>query len=360
MKFALRGTKVLVYGLWTLGYCLAFVVFAYMAFPYARLKEYVVARVNSGASEGAHLQIEGLSWSFRFPGVVAEGVEWTPAPAADAKGPTPGLRIEKVYAGVAPLAFLLGSKSVELSFDGLGGHASGKLSEKGALRTVRFELEGLELAQVPQIVESLGVPVLGTLSGTGEVRLQEKSWAKADGKFELHGEGIMVGSPKAKIKGLLPAMDLGELTVRGEIEAGRLKLEELKADGKDIKLSADGSVRLRDRLEMSVLELDLKLNFTTAYRGRDESTKALFGEPGSNIPGLFESATSRMLAKREDGSFEARVTGPMLRPALRPAGAAGAPANAEDRAARRRNVGRAGAKPEAPTRAAPQQEAAPD
>jgi hypothetical protein len=88
-----------------------------------------------------------------------------------------------------------------------------------------------------------------------------------------------------------------------------LKLDECVAQGRDIDLSLTGGLRLRKRLESSLAELELKFSFTEKYKTQNELTKALFGDPNSKIPGLFDTATSALLTKNEDGSYSARLYG---------------------------------------------------
>jgi hypothetical protein len=50
-------------------------------------------------------------------------------------------------------------------------------------------------------------------------------------------------------------------------------------------------------------------------------TKALFGQPDSKIPGLFDTATTGHLSKQDDGSYGARLSGTLARLNPRPLGA---------------------------------------
>src|SRR4029079_10367998 len=72
-KIELRQLRWVAYGL---AYLFTFLVFAYLSFPYDRLRQYVVSMYNA-AQTGPNpdrLEIDSLSWSWRFPGIVAHGV----------------------------------------------------------------------------------------------------------------------------------------------------------------------------------------------------------------------------------------------------------------------------------------------
>ena len=65
-KFELRQLRWVAYGL---AYLFTFVVFAYLSFPYDRLRQYLVSSYNA-AQVGLNpdrLEIDSLSWSWRRP-----------------------------------------------------------------------------------------------------------------------------------------------------------------------------------------------------------------------------------------------------------------------------------------------------
>jgi hypothetical protein len=128
---------------------------------------------------------------------------------------------------------------------------------------------------------------------------------------DLAAEDLVIGDGKAKIQGMiaLPELHMGAFTLKAGITAGRLKLDECVAQGRDIDLALTGGLRLRKKLEASLAELELKFSFSEKYKTHNELTKTLFGDPNSKIPGLFDTATSTLLTKNEDGSYSARLYG---------------------------------------------------
>lgn len=106
---------------------------------------------------------------------------------------------------------------------------------------------------------------------------------------------------------------MGAFTLKAGITGGRLKIDECVAHGKDMDLALTGGLRLRKRLEGSLAELELKFSFSEKYKTQSDLTKALFGQPDSKIPGLFDTATKGLLTKQADGSYAARLFGPFTR-----------------------------------------------
>lgn len=332
MSWNPRAKRWLRNGLYVVGYALALVVFAYVAFPYGRLKQFLVAEFNGAQGpSGSRLAVEKLTWSMHFPGVVATGVELRSGVVKDDAKPSLPLRLDEVRATVSPLSFLVGNRVVSFALKGLGGNSSGRVGQNAAGRRVSVNMESLELGRIPQVGDALGVPLHGAISGAVRLDVPEGKWSKADGAIELAVDGMTVGAPASKIMGLLPAIDLGALSLRAESTNGRVKVSELTANGKDLSLSATGSVRLRDRWRLSLAELDANLEFSTSYRSRDESTKVVFEQPSAKIPSLFDTTTSRYLSKTKEGQYQTRVVGPLAKPSVRPAVSKNAAASSRSR-----------------------------
>ena len=324
-KFELRQLRWVAYGL---AYLFTFLIFAYLSFPYDRLRQYLVSTYNAAqtAPNPDRLEIDSLSWSWRFPGVVAHGVRLTvgssePKPAAEAttvdasaevKPPPPQvLEASQIYVSLSPIALLTGARAASFGAKALGGEISGWAKDSSAARRMELQLDGVNPGAIPQLAAAIGLPLSGRLSGHIAVDLPENNLLKAEGTVDLAAEDLVIGDGKAKIQGMiaLPELHVGALTLKAGITGGRLKLDECVAQGRDVDLSLTGGLRLRKRLEGSLAELELKFSFSEKYKSQTELTKTLFGEPNSKIPGLFDTATSTLLTKNEDGSYSARLYG---------------------------------------------------
>ena len=312
------------------GYLLLFAFFAYVSFPYDRLRQFVVASYNAaqtGVSPN-RLEIDSMSWSWRFPGVVAEGVRLVvsapPAPEGEKQLPPQYLEAEKVFVSASALALVGGSRRASFGADALGGEITGLASDSDAARKLELELDDVEPGSIPQLASAIGLPLAGKLSGHISLDLPERNLMKAEGSVELAAEDLVLGDNKAKIANTiaLPELHIGAFSLKAQITGGRLKIDECTAQGKDVELSLAGSVRLRPRIETSLADLDLKFSFSDKYKTQSDLTKALFGQPDSKVPGLFDSVTSSSLSKQEDGAYAARLTGPFSR--IKPRPAAGA------------------------------------
>ncbi len=329
-KLGLRHLRWVAYGL---AYLFTFILFAYLCFPYDRLRQHLVATYNASqlGPTPDRLEVDSLTWSWRFPGVVARGVRLTmgslePKPASSGMTveassettpppPAPVLAADEVYVSFSPLSLLSGARAASFGAEALGGEVSGWARDAADLRRLELQLDGINPGAVPQVAAAIGLPISGRVSGQIAIDLPENNLMKAEGTVDLAAEDLVLGDGKAKIQNTiaLPELHMGAFTLKAGITGGRLKLDECAAHGKDIDLALTGGLRLRKRLEGSLAELELKFSFSDAYKSKSDLTKALFGQPDSKIPGLFDTATKGMLTKQADGSYAARLYGPFSR-----------------------------------------------
>jgi type II secretion system protein N len=318
--------KILRYAGYPVFYLAVFAIFLVVTFPHHRLKERIEAEFNARQppAEGMHLSIDEMS-GYWLTGVEAEGIKLTipPGPPGEngkVKEPKV-LEITEAHARVSLLRLLVGTTHVSFAADAFGGSLSGYTSDGGDARTIEIEMEEVAAGELPILAQAVGLPMAGTLSGTVELELPEGKLAQAVGHIELTGQGLAVGDGKAKIKNTiaLPKLNLGELSLVAEATDGRLKIEKLSAKGKDAEVVGDGSIRLRDPFDSSLAELSLRFKFEDGYKNKNDMTRGLFGAPGSSMPGLFDLDPDNKRAKRPDGFYAWRLTGPLGKLDAKPA-----------------------------------------
>jgi len=330
-----RAKKALKALLYPLFYLVALVCSLSLTFPYDRLKERLIAEFNSRqpAGTGSRLEVDAMS-GYWLSGVEAQGVRLvppTPVQSGDTKAKAPApIELADIHVRLSLLRLLVGTTHLNFGGDAFGGSVSGYTSDADGARHISIELDGVNVNDLPVLREAVGLPMEGKLSGMVELKLPESKLSKAEGKIDLTIVDLAIGDGKAKIRDTiaLPKVAAGELTLVAEASDGRLKIEKLSASGKDLELAADGSIRLRDPFDSSLAELSMRFKFSDAFKKRNDTTKALFGEPGSSMPGLFDLDPKNKRAKRPDGFYAFRMTGPLAKLDAQPAplGAASAPA----------------------------------
>jgi type II secretion system protein N len=296
-------------------------LFAYLTFPYDRVKERVIAELESQSSGPSAQRVEvdslGPYW---LGGIAARGFRIiTPRPATEASDRPPSkLSFDKVHARVRLLPLLIGRVSVSFGAQAYGGHIDGVTYASSDGRRVEATLDGLDIGQFEPLGELLGgAPVTGTLGGIVDWVLPESKLSKATGTLALAIADLSIGDGKVKLAGklALPRLSVGLLELSAEAKSGVLKIQRLAAQGQDLDLIGEGRLVLRDAPLDSMSDLYLRFRFSDGYRNRSEMTKSLFGSPGSSLPALFELGDPRVKAsKRPDGFYGWRMAGELKAP----------------------------------------------
>jgi type II secretion system protein N len=299
------------------------VVFSYVTLPWDRVKHALVDGFN--ASSPLTLQIEDLSWSWHFPGISATGVKFVgSAPEPDASGkakPAPEYLVDDLYARVSIFPLLWGTQKVGFSMDGFGGAIDGVAKVSSEAHELDIELDGVDAGKLPYLADLVGVPLAGTVDGKIELKLPQNKFTLAEGSIELHIADFAIGDGKAKIRDTiaLPRVNAGKFDLVAEVSEGTVKVTELKTSGPDLEVVSDGRIRLMDRLDASLAELNLRFKFSDAYKNKDDTTRGIFGAPNSNVPGLLDLDPKIHRAHRDDGFYAWHITGPLLRLNFNPA-----------------------------------------
>jgi type II secretion system protein N len=243
-----------------------------------------------------------------------------PAAEGEKQPPPQYLEAQEVFVSASPLALLTGAQQASFGAHALDGEVSGWARDSAESRRLELQLDGVNPGAIPQLASTVGLPLAGSLSGHISIEVPEGNFSKAEGTVDLAAEDLVLGDGKAKIQNTiaLPELHMGAFVLKAQIAGGRLKIDECTAQGRDLDLALTGSLRLRPRIEQSIADLELKFSFAEKYRSQSDMTKAIFGQPESKIPGVFDAATSAHLSKQEDGSYAARLNGSLTRLQPRP------------------------------------------
>ncbi len=294
-------------------YLFALVLFSYLTFPYNRLAERIVQEFNAKQTGPKPMRLKlGDMSSYWMSGVEAEAITLTSPAEPDEEG-KPGkpkvMTIDTAHASVSLFRLLFGTLKISFGADAFGGELYGSTVNSEEGRELEVELEDLDLGQAPLFGDIVGLPLAGKLNGTIELLMPEEKLSKADGKISLKVADLAAGDGKAKIRDTiaLPRLEAGELALEAEAKAGNIKITNFSANGPDLKLESDGTLRLRDTFDASLLNLNISFKFQERYTNKSDITKSLFGS--GSMPGLFDMDPKMKHAKRADGSYGWRASG---------------------------------------------------
>lgn len=291
-------------------YLFTFVIFCYLTFPYDILRSRIALWLSDmqkgNSAQKARIEIDKLSPSW-FTGVRAKGVRYILPPSSKADAPAKPTVIEadEVRASISLLSRLIGRTKVGFYVRIFDGVVEGTFFDSSSERRLSLEMSDLQVGQMAPLVDLIGLPLNGSAKGNVELVFADKRASKANGIVKVTINDLSIGDGKAKIRNLmaLPKITLGEVTLDAEAKDGSLRINKMEAASKDIEFTAEGKIALRDDPLESLSDVYLKFKINDAYRTRDDKTKAIFGEPGSKIPPLFEADPKIRESKRTDGFY---------------------------------------------------------
>jgi hypothetical protein len=175
---------------------------------------------------------------------------------------------------------------------------------------LEIRLSDIDLAQIAPLEQTVSVPMQGRATGSLMLTSQAGKWSKASGALELTVSDMVLGDGKSKFRGLmaLPPAQLGAFVIEAKADAGTLKVEKFGASGKDVELSGEGTVKLKEPWDGSTADLWLRFGFSDEYKNKDDRTKALFVDDGP-FPALINQDRKLKKAKRADGLWGFHVHG---------------------------------------------------
>ena len=296
-------------------------LFVALTFPYDSVRAKIVGSFNAQQKPGAaqqELQIEDLS-GYWVTGVHASGVKLVSA-STDPATPPPEIQIDEVRARLQLLPLLIFRKVIKFDLTMLEGEASGKVSEHGADRSIELEFDGVDVGQIGPIKQAIGLPIQGKLYGTISLELPGSKASKANGTIALELRELTLGDGKAKLKipglpgeGLtIQKLTVGTLVIDGEAKDGTLKLTKVSSNGPDAIVDGEGTVKLRELANESIVDVTLGLRISDAYKNKSDANKGLFA--------MLDLAPDAKAAKRPDGTFGVRLSGLLGRLKPAPAG----------------------------------------
>jgi len=314
-------SKALKYGGYVAFFGACFTLSAYLTFPYDRVKDLLVRRVQAQATPGApgpKLTIEELGphWlnGVSMTGVVFERPGETPSDAPSR------IAVDELDVSVSPWSLLGKGIALSVAAQVGDGDLSGDYeTQEGGPTHLELALDELDLERFG-LGGLLGVPLGGLASGTIDVALAVKqNETQGDVKLEIENTRIGDGKGKIKIPGMiggltLETIDAGKLELSIAIKDGVATIEKLESKGKDLELSGSGSFRLSQPLALSRADVTLSAKPNKAYFERSDR--------GRGMMMAMEMNDTVKRATSSDGTMRFRLTGTLTALHAAPASAA--------------------------------------
>lgn len=241
--------RALWYGLYTL---LLFGVFLFAHLPYRELAQRVL---QSAQPEGMRIDLGDVRFAW-WNGFELRDVRIAPA------DPSRPAFFESSSLYVRPaLGELVRGELHTLDVSGVvyGGAVEGSVST-GELNHVTLQFDGVQPHRYPLLTSWLdGGQLAGRLSGMISIETRGRDINDVRAAGDLHLADAELVDAKFNAFPVAP-LHFDGVAARFDLQGGRLEVQELKVDGKEILLDASGQVAMRSPLADSVLNLKLKLD----------------------------------------------------------------------------------------------------
>jgi type II secretion system protein N len=310
----------------------SFVLFAYWTFPYDRARDFVIQEIESPAgpdgqrrASGVRVEIGSMDPSW-VTGVDLTAVRISTTPEDPTDTPIE-MFIDEASARISLLSLLGGTTAVSYDAKLAGGTIEGEFADGSDSTHLAATIQGVNVRQVGVFRSLVGLPVVGTLGGTVDLTVANEA-AQTQGTADLTIRGLAIGDGRAKlqIEGMrdgftVDRINAGNLQLRLNVQAGNARIERLAADGPHVELEGSGSIRLVRPVEMSRLDLMMRVKIKDEYRNQSDRTRALFS--------LMDFQPRLRAARAPDGALQYRLQGTFAgRITTSPAGRAPRPGRA--------------------------------
>lgn len=309
-----RRRKLVSFFLYAWFFWICFGLFAYLTFPYHKLRDFIVDRVQYDQvgqftrPTGQQLSIVELEPSW-ITGVRASGIQYSRPPRSPLDPPLQ-LTIPEARARLKLLPLLLGTGRMNFSAELPMGSLHGSVSVGIFSQSLeRFEIyfDRVNLRALGGLRFLTTIPVRGILNGKVELDLTS-GIEKTDGIFDLVIQNLEVGDDETQLRipglpgGLtVPPARLGDLALRLPVEDGIGFIEKLSSEGEHLRVEGAGNFRLLAPFDASRFDILVKATFQEAYA--ESSPRA------ETIMDLLNRNAVATQARTTDGAHQIRVRG---------------------------------------------------
>ncbi len=218
----------------------------YFLFPSDAVKTYISDTINQTAA-GIIISIEHVKPAFP-PGLALQAVLLS-------QGTQPLFGVKRL--NIVPVyRFLLGSKKVFLfegeSYDGkLKGQTLISGSEEKRQLKIDAEFSGIQIKKIAAIPNAARRMISGRLGGKINYQKNPTQGEQVDAELILSGTEIRL--PEAFLQ--LKSLNFSKIEARASFANHKLQIRECTARGNQLDLEINGTIRISDNLEKSVLNL---------------------------------------------------------------------------------------------------------
>jgi type II secretion system protein N len=292
----LLGRRTLLYALYTTA---LFLVFLLVNFPYHDISKRVIDSLDLPAQG---LRFEHADTRFAWwRGLELQRVKFGPSDPAV----PPFVEAASIYVRPGLDGLVRGQlNSVDLLGLLYGGAVGAHLAAGDGLRRATVTVDGVQLQRYPGAAALLSLQegsLGGKLSGVITIETHGGDDGETRAAAELNLANASLTDAKLNSGIILPPLHFDKAALKLNLQAGRLEVQELEANGPEVEVSASGQIALRKPLQDSVLNLKFVL------------------VPGENSPEDIQTLLSLLPQPPKGAKADAArtISGTLARPRIR-------------------------------------------
>lgn len=299
---------------------LLFWVGFFVFMPRATLGRIADAQIEKATRFQYDVDIQGAALA--GPSAVrADGVRLRSRTSA-IEGISPGaVQIERARIGAGLLSLVRQKPAIRARIDFPSGtmRVFAKIISKSE-RDIEIQFHDVALTDIGILRDILKMPIQGTVRGT-IAGVTDESGTITSGKVDLNILSARIGPRRITGADLpeevrrifageivIPAVNAGDLLLRGDIEDGVFKITEFVGQGPDLQLGGEGQINLRSPVTASNLQITLNVAIDAAW------------VENAQIGGILSSVPLITRAQQDDALVFA-VSGTLGKPAFNAGGA---------------------------------------
>lgn len=224
-----------------------------IALAYSLPHDLIARRIVDDATATAPVDVAfrdvGLAFpnGYRFRGLTLSGRDL----------PELRLGIDELTIRAPILNLLTGARAAAFGGELLGGEVSGTVAEQGAGAAIELHLEDLDLAKASASLLPPPSEVAGRANVDLDLSGDGRSTRSSRGEVALDVRALAL--TKLAVQGItIPDLAFSQVRGRAKIEGTTLQIQELQAEGPDGDVGITGSIVIREPVEQSVLNLELR------------------------------------------------------------------------------------------------------
>lgn len=293
-----KGLKIVMY--FFVGF-ISFVLFLYLTFPFASLKDRLLAGLEKGLKGKYEITVNSVSPGF----LIAVNLKGVKLEKRDENGLLPVWQAERIKLSPYIFSVIFGSPKVKFDIRSGKGRVLGKVQMDKGSSIISVELDEVDLGKITYLASKYGINLQSKINGNINLEIDPKQIIRSNGTIKIEPNTIKFLASKIKAGALgeieMPeaVIGAGKSLIDAELKRGAIRLNAFKLEAGDLNVDLTGSLYLSSDLA----------NYRLNLRGTFDYSEKL----GQALPILFMIEKQ----KNDKGLYPLTISGRLASPQIK-------------------------------------------